>query len=281
MKLCEEQKITIILAVTAIGVILAIFFYVVRVIETLEIVITLIALELMVSVPSLFYLFPIRRRRKEKQQRKLNNEVFKKWKEVIINRDRFQIEYTFKTPINTNSYEQGKRFLTSSKHTQDIHTLWSTLGDLKAKYNGVGNRIQEPVTIAFSGDYPSLKELREFSDSFYGDCFVTSNILKLLDENSLKLVNDKIIDWTKLVHEEKYIDTLNPTFRLVNQDVLIQSKNQNDVDIRRFQNVIEKLKPKITTDIKQLTALYDNISRNMTEFKRRINQLSCDIDAHI
>lgn len=281
MKLCENQKIAIITAFSSIGIVLSMFFFVTRVIETLEIMIALIALNMSITLPLLTYLFPISRRRKKRQLRKLNDEVFKKWKEVIINRDRLQIEYIFKTPIDTDSYEQGKRFLASSKETQDVSTIWSTLDALKAKYNAVGNRIKEPVATTFSGDYPSLKELREFSDSFYGDCFVVSNILKLLDENSLELLNDEIIDWTKLVRGEKYIDTSIPVFRLVNQGVLIQSKHQNDVDIKRFQSVMEQLEPIIITDIKQLATLYGDISRSMEKFKRRIAQLSNDIDTHL
>lgn len=283
MKLCEDQKIIIILALTAIGAILTIFFCILWVKETLSatvlaVIAAFIALELSVSVAALSYLLPIRRRKKEKQQRQLNNEVFKKWKEVIVKRDGFQIEYVFKTPINPEAYEQGKRCLVSSKDTQDIPAIWSLLDNLKAKYGNVGNRIKEIVSKTFSETYPSLKELQEFSESCYGDCFVISNILKLLDENSLKLVNDETIDWTKLVRQEKYTDTSNPTFRLANQGVLIQSKNQNDIDIERFQSIIKALKPKITADIRQLVTFYDDITRNMTEFKRKIDQLSYDID---
>lgn len=211
---------------------------------------------------------------------KLNDVVFRKWKNVSIYSDNFHInEIKIKEKIDSDLLSQGKEFLKSrNDETRKILDIWNKLELSKNKYNEIGKRVRSKIEERLSKAYPSLKGLESRRVGATSVCYVRNNIIGFI-EYSLKpifLENGKV-DWEKILHIEPYKDT----FRLEDNeqcDVFIQSKNKTDVDIIKFGNVMEKLKLNVLDDLKQLTDLHNNIEGKLEDFKGKMNRLSNRID---
>lgn len=122
-----------------------------------------------------------------------------------------------------------------------------------------------------------MKGLKEGSEKPLDDCYFKDNILSFVGEKLIRFfLENKPIDWKKIRLGQSYFgDTVIPMHVLIGYpSTLIQSKNKKDVGIKRFQNVMEKIKPMVVGKLKQLQELHESIERNVKDFKEMMNSLS-------
>jgi len=277
MKLCQNQKEVIVLIVP---ILICLILFGSGQLDPLWAVIAIIVGDGLLK--SYFVLRGERIKKGELVLRKLNDGVLKKWKNTSIESENLHINIKLREEIDSDLLNQGKEFLKiRTDETRKILEIWTQLEHSKDKYNEIGDKIKKTIDEHLAEAYPSLKSLESrFLDSHrLADCYVRNNIISFI-ERSLKQAfqENGEIDWKKILHIERYEDTVKPTFRLVDYDVLIQSKNENDADIMCFGNVMEKLKPKILDHLQQLSILNQTLEGNLKEFNEKMNCLSNSID---
>lgn len=284
MKFCEEQKIVIILAITAIAIILCILVFLGGLIDII-ILLSLITIIIACSVPSMLFLFPIIHKKHENKLRKLNNEVLKKWMKVSLTFDRFNVEVTLQDKIDTDLFRRGKDFLSSENdQTRQVLKIWNHLKTSEVEYNKLSKEVRVRISKNLSKSYPSLKGLKEGFEKPFDNCYFEDNILSFVVEKLIQFfLEDKPIDWKKIRLKQSYYgDTKIPMYVLIGYpSTLIQSSNIEDTDMKSFQNVMEKLTLRVTQDLKELQELHESIEGDIKKFKKVMNSLSNSISLRV
>lgn len=213
----------------------------------------------------------------------INDFVFNKWKNIFFESDNFNIEIRFKEEIDSDLLNQGREFLKSKNdETKKILETWNLLKSTKDKYNETGEKVKNRIEKHLSETYPSLKRLEaKFVNPHRKNCYVIDNIIGFVIFYLIPVfLKKKDVDWSKILH---IYPTIPPKdyagiWELAGNGTLIQSKNNSHVNKKRFQKVMEKLKPKILSDLEQLDNLDLDMKQRTKEFKEKMNRLSNLID---
>jgi len=285
MKLCEEQKIVVVLVVTAIAIILGILAFIEELMD-MNGLLFLIGIIIVCSTTVMLFLFNIIHKKHETKMRELNNKVFKKWMNVSVTFDKFSVEVTIRDKIDADLFRRGKEYLKSENNqTRKMLKIWNCLKTSEVKYNKLGKGIRVKITENLSESYPSLQGLeKRRMHPRLDNCFLKDNILSFVEEKLRRFfLENKPIDWKKIrLNQSHYGDTKIPMYILRGySDTLIQSKNIEDTDIESFQNAMEKLKPMIEEKLKQQHELHESIEQNLEEFKEKMNSLSNDLSLRV
>lgn len=166
-------------------------------------------------------------RKEDERRKKLNEKLFKPWKEVSISIGkpfymRFDIDISpnlldYSPSVGKNIgepqaltyFEEGVDFLNqTSDYTRTIWLMWKDLEDLKSKYDSISEQIQKRMGEELKKAYPSLQRL-EAPYTVNQDCYVIDSITQLI---WFRLKDDFLkngqVSWEGIVFEEKTEDTL-------------------------------------------------------------------------
>lgn len=287
MKICEIQIAIVLLLIPLVASLLALSFG--RLDFTEAIFSTIIGEAFIVALAYLIFRRPILDIRKlveeyEQLQKKrdylksLNDYVFKRWRNVSVDFDRFNVEIKMEDEIDQDLLEQGKDFLKSrNDETREILELWNELEHSKEEHNRIGKRIRNKIVEHISKAYDSLESKEARFVKATDNCYIPDTIIEFVDFYLKRaFLENKTLNWDKILRVEYYGDVEN--WILAGCGKHIQSKKKNDVSKKSFRNSMKKLKPKTLSDLKQLESVSRNIVEKLEEFKKKMKHLSNLID---
>jgi hypothetical protein len=233
-------------------------------------------------------------KRREERLRILNGRLFKSWEKASISEEPFHIKilieeefpisYPLRKDIEPSSlpyFEDGKEFLNSeSNRTREIWRIWKEIEGLKDKHNDIANETKKKIDDYFPKAYPSLECLESGKVSSQ-DCYIIDDIARFIWSLKGSLLENNRLNWGDIRLEEKFEENFRPPiWRLTGSyaGVLIQSKNQKDVDKERFKNIVEKLLLEISEELKQLNEFREKIVQSLENFRGKMDTLTKDID---
>lgn len=228
------------------------------------------------------------RKKEERVQKKLNDNVFKKWKNVSVSPYQFHIKTKIEEEIDPYLFEKAKDFLKDKDNkTREILTLWNQVDEsledsLSFEYNKVGKRIRKKIREKLHEAYPSFQPKEARFVKIHDNCYVMDNIIRFVGFTlKPKFLKNEPVDWKKILEKQFYRDVEPPIWSLNCHGVCIQSENENNVNKKYFQNVMEYLTQSIYGDLEKLNKLEEKIYKNLNDFKEKMSQLTIDIDLRI
>lgn len=223
------------------------------------------------------------RKKKEIIRKKLNEAVFKKWKNVSALSYGFYLEIRMEEQIDQHLLEIAKEWLEDeSERTRKIWDLWNQLKGKEGlidKYNELGEKVQRQIAKHLREAFPSLHEEESKSVEDQEDCYVIDSIIRFV-ETKLKVsfLKNGHIDWND-IRLKKYFDRNIKRWKLEGYPgLLVQSINSEDCDEAHFREVMENLIQSISSALRQLNKLEEEIDLKIRDFKKEMNQLTIDIE---
>ena len=241
MKLCEEQKIVIILGVTAIAIILGILAFIEGLIDKwMNVSVTFDKFSVEVTIRD-----------------KIDADLFRRGKEFLKSENN-QTKKTLKIWNFLKTSEVKYNKLGKGIRVKIAENLSESYPSLKGLKEGV----EKPLDNCY------------FKDNILG--FVDEKLRRFFLED--KPIDWKKIRLNQSHYGDTKIPMY---LLFGYPGTLIQSKNIEDTDIESFQNVMEKLKPMIEEKLKQQPELHESIEQNLEEFKEKMNSLSNELSLRV
>lgn len=221
---------------------------------------------------------------KEKYLKTLNDGVFTRWKNVSKDEsEEFYVKIQIDENIDKLLLKDAIDFLEfKRKKYGQILELRKKIMELKKDYNCIGERIITEINSHLSMAYPSLKSIESRKLTGNENCYVINAIIFLIWYKLKKeLLKEGQINWKTIILEEKKEGNIWRLKANLQYEYIIQSNDSEDVSKKFFKTTIENLIIKILADdLKQQDKLYEELNKDLTEFKNKVHSLSYDIEVN-